>query len=138
MYINKIAKKVVLILMALFISAICISSCSTADKTLTEENNGDILKLKTDDVIEIKLESNPTTGYSWFVGDGLDETIVSVSDPEFIEFKEDEELVGAGGYEIFSLKAISEGRIELILNYKRPWEEGEEPIDTFELTISVE
>ena len=107
-------------------------------KTLTEKNNGDSINLKINDDIEIKLESNPTTGYSWFLNDNVDVTIVSVSDPVFIESEKDKELVGAGGYEIFTIKAISKGKTGIILNYERPWEEGVEPIETFEITISVD
>ena len=138
MYKSKIIKKIVLISLATLMFALCFSGCSATEKALTEKNNGDSINLKIDDKVEIKLESNPTTGYSWFLSDKVDSTIVSVTDPVFIESKKDKELVGAGGYEIFTIKAIAEGKIDIILNYERPWEEGVEPIETFEITISVE
>lgn len=118
--------------------ALCFSGCSAVGKTLTEKNNGDSINLKINDNLEIKLESNPTTGYSWFLSDKVDSTIVSVTDPVFIESKKDKELVGAGGYEIFTIKGVSKGKTSIILNYQRPWEEEVEPIETFEITISVD
>ena len=138
MYKIKIIKKIVLILLATLMFALCFSGCSAVGKTLTEKNNGDSINLKINDSLEVKLESNPTTGYRWFLNDNVDVTIVSVSDPVFIESENDKELVGAGGYEIFIIKAISKGKTSIILNYKRPWEEEVEPIETFEITISVE
>ena len=138
MYKIKIIKKIVLILLATLMFALCFSGCSAVGKTLTEKNNGDSINLKINDSLEVKLESNPTTGYSWFLNDNVDVTIVSVSDPVFIESEKDKELVGAGGYEIFIIKAISKGKTSIILNYEIPWEEEVEPIETFEITISVD
>ncbi|MDD5622469.1 MAG: protease inhibitor I42 family protein [Actinomycetota bacterium] len=138
MYKSKIIKKMVLISLVTAIFILFFNGCSTTGKALTEKNNGDSLNLKINDTIEIRLESNPTTGYGWFLSDKADSTIVSVTDPEFIEPKKDKELIGAGGYEIFTIKAISKGKTSIILNYERPWEEGVEPIETFEITISVD
>lgn len=138
MYKEKTIKKIVLISLATLMFALWFSGCSAVGKTLTEKNNGDSINLKINDNVEIKLESNPTTGYSWFLSDKVDSTIVSVNDPVFIESKKDKKLVGAGGYEIFTIKAISKGKTSIILNYERPWEEEGEPIETFEITISVD
>lgn len=131
-------KKIVPVFLALLAAAVCIAGCSAADSSLTEKNNGDSIILKVNDTVEIKLESNPTTGYSWFLSDAVDDAVVSVSDPGFIESGKDEELVGAGGFEVFTVKALSPGKTEIILEYKRPWEEGVKPEDTFKTTVSVE
>jgi inhibitor of cysteine peptidase len=134
----KTLKRIIIISLILLILVLSLSSCLVTGKTLTEKNNGDRLNLKINDTVEIKLESNPTTGYSWFLNDNVDETVVSITSPEFMESKKDEELVGAGGYEIFTIKAISKGKTDIILNYERSWEEGIEPLETFEITISID
>lgn len=54
-----------------------------------------------------------------------------------MESEKDKEVVGASDYEIFTLKAISKGRTDITLDYKRPWEENEEPAETFKITITV-
>lgn len=138
MYKEKTLKKIVAISLAILMLALFFSGCSAAGKTLTEKNNGDSINLKIGDDIEIKLESNPTTGYSWFLSDKFDSAIVSVTGPIYMESKNNKELVGAGGYEIFTIKAISKGKTSIILNYKRPWEEEVEPIETFEINISID
>ena len=134
----KTLKRIILISQILLILVLSLSSCMVTGRILTEKNNGDSLNLKINDTVEIKLESNPTTGYSWFLSDNVDETIVSVTSPEFMESKKDEDLVGAGGYEIFTIKAIAKGKTDIILNYERPWEEGVEPFEIFEITISID
>jgi len=138
MFKYKTLKKMIFISLFILMLVLSLSSCLVAGKTLTEENNGDSLNLKINDTVEIKLESNPTTGYSWFLNDNVDETIVSITSPEFMESKKDEELVGAGGYEIFNIKAIAKGKTDIVLNYERSWEEGVEPLKTFEVTISID
>ena len=138
MYKNKTIKRIVFISLVALIFVLCFSGCSATRKTLTEKNNGDILSLKINDTVEIRLESNPTTGYSWILSDKVDNTIVSITGPEFIQSKEDKEMVGAGGYEIFSLRAISKGKTSIILNYERSWEDEVEPLETFEIIILVD
>ena len=132
-----IIKKMAFISLATLIFGLCFTGCST-DKTITEEYYGGSIRLDVNDVVEIRLQSNPTTGYSWFLEDGKDNNIVLVTGPEFIESKKEKDIVGAGGHEIFTVKALSKGETSILLNYKRLWEEEEEPIKTFEITISVD
>lgn len=131
-------KNIVFVSLALSIIALALSSCQAAPETLTEYNNGDSINLKINDTVEINLESNPTTGYSWFLSDKTNESIVSLVDSEYIESGKDEELVGAGGHETFTFKAVSKGETSIILNYERPWGEDIELLETFEVTISVD
>lgn len=130
-------KIIVLIALAVLIAALALGGCKTANKALTEKNNGDSINLKVEDIVVIRLESNPTTGYSWILDKKTDTLIVSMVDSEYIQSVEDKELVGAGGHEIFTFKAVSKGKTSIILNYERPWEEDEEPLETFEINISV-
>ncbi len=46
-------------------------------------------------------------------------------------------LVGAGGRESFDFKAVHPGQTTLKLIYRRPWEEGVEPLRTFALHVAV-
>jgi inhibitor of cysteine peptidase len=133
---NKVKK--VLFIMIPLVLVLSLSSCIAAGKMLTEENNGDSIILEINDVIDIKLESNPTTGYGWALSEETDDSIISLNNSEFVESEKDKELVGSGGHEIFSFKAISKGKTIILLNYERPWEEEEEPVKAFELTVSVD
>lgn len=131
-------EKIIFISITVLIIALTLGGCQTAGKTLTEKNNGESLDLKVDDTVVIRLESNPTTGYSWILDENTDTSVVSVVDSEYLQSVEDKELVGAGGYEIFTFKAVSGGSTVIVLNYERPWEEDKEPLDTFRVNISVD
>ncbi len=131
-------KKIVFILVVALIVTMALGGCKTGSDTLTDKNNGDSISLRIDEEVVIKLESNPTTGYGWILNEKTDTSIVSMVGSEYVQSEEDEELVGAGGHEIFTFKALASGDTAIILNYERPWEEEEEPLETFEINISVE
>lgn len=100
----------------------------------TENENGNEISIEQNGLIVLKLEENPTTGYSWnlTIPEGL--TLV---DDKFVTDQEDEDIVGAGGIHEWELQAGSEGTYEISAIYKRPWEDitGEE--DTFSMTVIV-
>ena len=153
-------KNIVFVSLALSIIALALSSCQDVPETLTEYNNGgsidqteynngdriylieynngDSINLKINDTVEINLESNPTTGYGWFLSDKTNESIVSLVDSEYIASEKDEKMVGVGGYETFTFKAVSKGETRIILNHERPSEEDTDLLETFEVTISVD
>ena len=65
------------IVFAALMSILFIIGCTVTDMTLTEENNGDSINLKLNEEILIRLESNPTTGYSWFLKEVSGTDVVS-------------------------------------------------------------
>jgi inhibitor of cysteine peptidase len=76
----------------------------------------------------IKLKSNPTTGYSWFLRDYNFELIVPIS--HVFEPAEDKKLLGAPGYETWIFKAkpaafVVPQQTSIRFVYARPWETGE-------------
>ena len=68
----------------------------------------------------IALESSPTTGYRWQFIDPLDEEIVELVGSQY-KGPEDERI-GAGGEEILTFRAISQGKTRISLGYERTWE----------------
>ena len=72
----------------------------------------------------IKLESNPTTGYSWFLHEYDPELVQPVKH----EFKQgDKKLIGAPGYELWTFRIMPKGFIvpqqtSIRMSYARPWE----------------
>ena len=81
-------------------------------------------------VFIIKLKSNPTTGYSWF----LREYHSNVLEPVKHEFEAvtDKKLVGAPGYELWTFRVKPEGFVvpqQSVIRfvYLRPWDAAETP-----------
>ncbi|MBA7479929.1 hypothetical protein ES707_15370 [subsurface metagenome] len=112
----------VVLVITLLIILLC--SCKSIAE-LTFDDKGKSFELEKGDRINIKLESNPTTGYEWVLGGETDTSVVFLFDSKFVQTEKEEELVGAGGYEIFTFKAENSGQTEIILTYKRSWEEEE-------------
>lgn len=83
----------------------------------------------------ITLESNATTGYSWQFSKPLDKEMLeliitghSVDRPL---------LVGSGGKQMWTIKALKPGKTVVLLEYVRPWEKGIPPVKEESFTIII-
>jgi len=86
----------------------------------------------------VTLESNPSTGHRWEWLDSQDSIVEQIGQAQFTPRETgDPPLVGAGGWESFDFKAVNPGQMTLKLVYRRPWEEGVEPLKTFSLQVTV-
>jgi inhibitor of cysteine peptidase len=99
-------------------------------KTITFQDNGKTITMKKGDIFEVKLEENPTTGYSWATSvtqglKALDDSYVRQSD-----------LLGAGGIHTWKIKATGTGIQKFSAIYKRPWEQTAQD-KSFQVTIMV-
>ena len=130
-------KKYLLTPIFLLLISVLALSCSHLSKTLTEKDNGKSFVLKGNEIIMVKLESNPSTGYSWDLAGENKDSIVALISSDYHASLKDKSLVGGGGYEIFTFQAQSSGSADIVLSYRRPWEEKTEPIETFRLNIIV-
>jgi inhibitor of cysteine peptidase len=74
------------------------------------------------EVLEIKLESNPTTGYSWKWMQNESNKILDSIDAIYVPTKVSNGVVGSGGTEIFKFKANKSGITSLKFEYCRSWE----------------
>lgn len=73
-------------------------------------------------VLEIKLESNPTTGYSWKWMQNDSNKILDSIETIYVPTKVSNGVVGSGGAEIFKFKANKSGTTSLKFEYSRSWE----------------
>jgi inhibitor of cysteine peptidase len=104
---------------------------------LGAEDNGSQVELNTGQVLEVTLESNPTTGYSWEVTEVDEAVLTQIGEVEFQEAPaEGEPLVGGGGTETLRF-ASATGETTLTLVYHRPWEKDVEPLETFTVQVVV-
>jgi len=104
---------------------------------LGAKDNGSQVQLAAGQVLEVTLESNPTTGYSWEVSEVDGAVLAQVGEAEFREAaKESEEMVGVGGTETFRFSSAA-GETKLTLVYHRPWETEVEPLETFAVEVEV-
>ena len=84
----------------------------------------------------VTLDSNATTGYSWSLIQNSDDTVLSNTGNEYIAPQTTPPLVGAGGKEEWTFKALKKGTSTISMGYSRPWENAP-PAETFDLTVVV-
>ena len=110
-----------------------VSEDGTVAKVFTEEQNGTSSDLKIGELAAIRLEENPTTGYSWNMSftDGL-----KVVKDEYISSAQ-AGVVGAGGVHEWTIQASNAGQYNVSGIYKRSWENITGDEDTFNLTLNV-
>lgn len=81
-----------------------------------------IIRVHGGKIINIALDTNPTTGFSW--------RLVSVSDKNVLEFVKKEfsfakaGVVGSGGVENWSFRTLKSGQAVIVLEYSRVWEKN--------------
>jgi len=108
-----------------------------AEVLVEKDANGTTVTLDVDQVLAIKLESNPTTGYGWHVMD-VDESILQAEGgPEMIEPTQATPVLGAGGWQVIRYRAKAAGETTITLGYSRSFEPDVPPIETFTLTVKV-
>jgi inhibitor of cysteine peptidase len=88
----------------------------------TYTDSGQTISIGVNQQFVVALGSNPTTGYRWQVRH--DETMLEMVSSEYETGEPAKQgVVGAGGVELFSFKALKTGETKITMTYKRPWEE---------------
>jgi inhibitor of cysteine peptidase len=128
-------KKTATILFSLLITCGILFGCSPR-KTLSigEAENGKTVEINAGDILKISLAGNPTTGYNWYVSSVDAQVLVQVGDPSFIASSN---AMGAGGIITLTFQAPIAGQTSLQLQYKRSWETGVNPLQTYSLMVDV-
>src|SRR5205823_5556792 len=107
-------------------------------KVITEADNGKTVDIAEGQAFTIKLTSNATTGYKWFVL-SVDRTLGEPSSQRFLPPKSS--ALGAAGTQYFHWNTNSpldvSGQHTISLGLERPWAERSAPAQTFEVTVNV-
>ncbi|MBA7588676.1 hypothetical protein ES708_30741 [subsurface metagenome] len=123
------------ILVMMVVVATCLAAgCAAKVKAYSDPGETIGIGANKEFIILIALESNPTTGYSWEAS--YDETMLELVEEtyELGEYAQ-QGVVGAGGTELFSFRALKSGEVEITMVYKRSWEE--EALDQKVFTVDI-
>jgi len=88
------------------------------------------------DFLIVSLCSNPTTGFKWELIEVTDQDVLVYESDEYVA-PEDEGVVGAAGKEVWTFNVLKAGSSNITMEYRRPWEDGEESEWTFALVANV-
>jgi copper homeostasis protein (lipoprotein) len=103
---------------------------------VTDKTGGDV-SLKVGGILEVRLDANHTTGYSWIAAPVADPILARQG---AATYKEDNAAgkAGVGGVEVWHFKAVKTGKETLKLEYRRPWEKSAPAAKTITFSVTVE
>ena len=88
----------------------------------------------------IELESNITTGYGWKLQKPVDGALVKSVGNEYQttpQPPDKEPMVGVGGKEVWTFKALRPGKTTIDFKYVRPWEADKPPAETASFQVVI-
>ncbi len=119
----------------LLLLAVLLAACSS--KSMEPTESGKAIDVRVGEEFTIVLEANPTTGYHWeIVQDSLDENMVVFVSREY-ESTSDPGLVGGGGVDIWTFKAVNPGRATILLGYYPPSNTPTQPERTETFNVNI-
>lgn len=121
---------VAVVLTLAFVTAACGGGGGVVEVDLSD--NGSTIRLDQDDRLELSLEGNPTTGFTWLVDHAvmLDQVGPPTQEPS-------SGLLGSPGITTFVFEPSGPGEGELMLVYRREWEDAA-PESTFLIDVIVD
>jgi len=88
--------------------------------------------------LTVTLCSNPTTGFQWESAKITDQNVLEQVDHKFVSPEtEPPPPPGTPSQEVWTFRALKEGKSTVSIDYSRPWEGGEKGEWTFVLTVVV-
>lgn len=104
--------------------------------TVTDRDNNETVALNVGDKLVLRLASNPSTGYSWKVGEINQQLLRFTGSPKFEASTSG--LLGAPGTEVFEFEARAPGGEALGLVYQNPTLRGTQAAHTFRLRVVID
>src|SRR5512136_2840567 len=111
--------------------ASCASPAANVTK-LTAKDAGSTVNIRVGNTLEIALEGNPTTGYTWEIAP---DSGILLSQQGEAEFKSGSSALGSGGIVTLRFKAIQQGKTKLKLIYHRTFEPSVAPLQSYEIGL---
>ncbi|MCR9194621.1 MAG: protease inhibitor I42 family protein [Hyphomonas sp.] len=102
-------------------------------QTFTDPESGTTVTLRPGGKLNLKLDSNPTTGYYWYLKD-IDASRVDQLSEDYFADPAPEGVTGSGGHQMFVFEALQIGKTDLVLSYERS---PQDVAETLKLKIKV-
>jgi inhibitor of cysteine peptidase len=130
------------LLLALLVTVAAVLTACGSDPApdplaLGKDASGGSAELKVDQLLDVKLDGNPTTGYSWEVKTSGEPVVRLQGEPVYAQTSTGSTIVGSGGTFTFTFVGAKPGTSTIELVYRRPWETDTPPLETFVLEVTV-
>lgn len=104
------------------------------DMVIDESANGTTVQLRQGQRLVAVLKGNPTTGFGWEIVQGGEPALLPKGKPEF---SSESTRVGAAGSYRYRFLAVQPGTATLKMVYRRGFEVGVPPAQSFQVTVVV-
>ena len=96
-------------------------------------------QLKVGEILAITLESNVTTGFSWYLTISDPKVLVQMGEPQYQEPPADSgtPTLGAAGKQTFFMQAVETGTVIVSLEYEQSFETDVAAEKTINFTVDV-
>jgi len=113
------------------------AACTGGSNNLNVDDSysGKQVELAVGQSLVVTLDSNASTGYSWSLAQNSDDSVLNETGNKYLAPQTT--LVGAGGKEEWTFKALKKGTSSISMVYRRSWEKDTPPAKTFDLTVVV-
>jgi inhibitor of cysteine peptidase len=114
--------------------ALSAPSAFAATKVVSDADRGATVEIKMGDVLEVRLNSNPSTGYMWYLHKQSTALLKLTSQSET---EATQPGVGRPIVQIFEFQATGPGSGVLLLHYVRSWEKPSASEEQFDLHVTI-
>ena len=114
--------KILFIPLIAFFALFLIQSCDsqkTVLKDVPEDKLDGSYTVSMNDTLTLKLHSNPSTGFKWNLASKIKPVIIKELDKKFIKEEKTMDMIGGGGYDLWTFLPKKEGILFLYLKYER-------------------
>jgi len=139
---GRVARTLAVITLCALSTSLAVAGCGESRKqkdaepqtTFTEADDGQTVKVKTGDVVTVRLAENPSTGYRW---QGTLTTGLQLLSNEYTPDDPTGEQAGSGGVHEWTMQVEEAGEHRFFASYMPPGESNVEP-QRFMLTLQAE
>ena len=122
-------------LLALAAIACCPQTAFAATKVITDADKGGVVHLRLGDTLELRLKSNPSTGFMWYV-EKESTPLLKLAHQSQTDITEPGE--GRPVYQVFRFEPRRGGDGVLRLHYVRSWEKPAPDDEQFDIHVVIE
>lgn len=117
------------------LAALAVPGCKAPEVIDVKIDGDKTVGLRMGQLLRLKLDSNPTTGYSWDIASMDDNGVVRQFGK--MRYVREGEMMGSGGYQLYRITPLKKGTAAVRFEYKRPWEKDTEPVKKHTVRIVV-
>jgi inhibitor of cysteine peptidase len=112
----------------------------SCDDFMRIQNIGREVAVPVNGSLRVTLCSNPTTGFRWESARIDDPTMLKETSHKFVPPQESKmpPAPGTAGREVWTFRALRQGKSTISVDYSQPWEDGKKGAWTCQLTMAVE